>query len=61
MPGQFKYQSDGALKILIILLPATPALLHTLKVCKSFGSFTININIINVVFEFKMVSDFNTK
>ena len=59
MPGQFKYRSDGALKILIILLPATPALLHTLKVCKSFGGFTINI--INVVFEFKMVSDFNTK
>ena len=59
MLGQFKYRSDGTLKILIILLPATPALLHTLKLCKSFGSFTINI--INVVFQFKMVSDFNTK
>ena len=42
MPGQFKYRSDGALKILIILLPGTPALLHTLKVYKSFGGFTIN-------------------
>ena len=59
MPGQFKYRSDEALKILIILLPATPALLHTLKLCKSFSGFTINI--INVVFQFKMVSDFNTK
>ena len=59
MLGQFKYRSDGALKIFIILLPATPALLHTLKLCKSFGGSTINI--INVVFQFKMVSDFNTK
>ena len=34
MLGQFKYRSDGALKILIILLPATPALLHILKVAR---------------------------
>ena len=59
MLGQFKYRADGALKILIILLTATPALLHTLTLCKSFGGFTMNI--INVVFQFKMVSDFNTK
>ena len=59
MLGQFKYRSEGALKILIILLTATPALLHTLTLCKSFGGFTMNI--INVVFKFKMVSDFNTK
>ena len=59
MLGQFKYRSDGALKILIILLTATPALLHTPTLCKSFGGFTMNI--INVVFQFKMVSDFNTK
>ena len=59
MLGQFKYRSEGALKILIILLTATPALLHTLMLCKSFGGFTMNI--INVVFKFKMVSDFNTK